>query len=142
MRKVWNEIVWFFKILFCIFIVFVVCWMFYVIIVVLDVQNNLFIEIYFFVIFFVYFYFSVNCIIYIFGNKRFRKGFMCFVGCVFFIKLLFIFNLDIIVKRIGSIFFISFFVISEFYFFYFNKKYFINIFFFVCIIFSFFNVKF
>lgn len=142
MRKVWNEIVWFFKILFCIFIVFVVCWMFYVIIVVLDVQNNLFIEIYFFVIFFVYFYFSVNCIIYIFGNKRFRKGFMCFVGCVFFIKLLFIFNLDIIVKRIGSIFFISFFVISEFYFFYFIKKYFINIFFFVCIIFSFFNVKF
>lgn len=59
------------KVLFCVFVVFVVCWIFYCIIMILDVGDNFFIEVYFFVIFLVYLYLSVNCIIYIIGNKKF-----------------------------------------------------------------------
>lgn len=67
----WNEMVCLLKVLFCVFVVFVVCWIFYCIIMILDVEDNFFIEVYFFFIFLVYLYLSVNCIIYIIGNKKF-----------------------------------------------------------------------
>lgn len=141
MRKAWNETVRSSKTLFCIFIVFVVCWTPYAITVALDVQNNLSTEIHLFVTLLAHFHSSVNCIIYTSGNKRFRKGLMRLIGCASSTKSSFTSNPDTTAKRTGSTSSTSPSVTSESYSPQFTKKHPINTFSSVCTISSSFNVQ-
>lgn len=141
MRKAWNETVRSSKTLFCIFIVFVVCWTPYAITVALDVQNNLSTEIHLFVTLLAHFHSSVNCIIYTSGNKRFRKGLMRLIGCASSTKSSFTSNPDTTAKRTGSTSSTSPSVTSESYSPHFNKKHPVNTFSSVCTISSSFNVQ-
>ncbi|XP_061191027.1 melatonin receptor type 1B-like [Saccostrea echinata] len=72
MRRVWEETVRSSKMLFCIFVAFVVCWTPYAIVLVLDVQDNFSTKVHLFITLVAHIHSSVNCIIYFAGNKRFR----------------------------------------------------------------------
>lgn len=73
MRRAWNETVRSSKVLFCVFVVFVVCWTPYCIIMILDVEDNFSTEVYLFLTLLAHLHSSVNCIIYTTGNKKFRE---------------------------------------------------------------------
>ncbi|XP_061192613.1 melatonin receptor type 1A-like [Saccostrea echinata] len=81
MRKARTETVRSSKTLFCIFVVFFVCWTPYAITVALDVQNNLSTEVHLFVTLLAHLHSSVNCIIYIMGIKRFPMGVLSLCAC-------------------------------------------------------------
>lgn len=74
MRRAWNETIRSSKVLFCVFVVFVVCWTPYCIIMILDVEDNFSTEVYLFLTLLAHLHSSVNCIIYTTGNKKFRLG--------------------------------------------------------------------
>ncbi|XP_065921329.1 melatonin receptor type 1B-B-like isoform X2 [Magallana gigas] len=76
MRRAWNETVRSSKVLFCVFVVFVVCWTPYCIIMILDVEDNFSTEVYLFLTLLAHLHSSVNCIIYTTGNKKFRGQIM------------------------------------------------------------------
>ncbi|XP_062585386.1 melatonin receptor type 1C-like [Saccostrea cucullata] len=80
MRKAWSETVRSSKTLFCIFVVFVICWTPYAITIALDVQDSLSTEVHLFVTLLAHLHSSVNCIIYTVGNKRFRMGILRLCG--------------------------------------------------------------
>lgn len=74
MRRAWNETVRSSKVLFCVFLVFVVCWTPYCITVIIDVADNFPTEVHLFVTLLAHLHSSINCIIYTTGNKKFRRG--------------------------------------------------------------------
>eukprot|EP00105_Crassostrea_gigas_P034256 XP_019918404.1 PREDICTED: melatonin receptor type 1B [Crassostrea gigas] len=74
MRRAWNETIRSSKVLFCVFVVFVVCWTPYCITMILDVGDNFSTEVHLFVTLLAHLHSSVNCIIYTTGNKKFRLG--------------------------------------------------------------------
>lgn len=98
MRKAWNETVRSSKTLFCIFVVFLICWTPYAVTVTLDMQNNFSTEIHLFITLLAHFHSSVNCIIYTTGNKRFRMGILRCFGCTSSQKS-FCSNPDVISKK-------------------------------------------
>ncbi|XP_048758268.1 melatonin receptor type 1B-like [Ostrea edulis] len=101
MRKAWNETVRSSKTLFCIFVVFLICWTPYAVTVTLDMQNNFSTEIHLFITLLAHFHSSVNCIIYTTGNKRFRMGILRCFGCTSSQKS-FCSNPDVISKKTHS----------------------------------------
>ncbi|XP_052686897.1 melatonin receptor type 1B-A-like [Crassostrea angulata] len=81
MRRAWNETVRSSKVLFCVFVVFVVCWTPYCIIMIPDVEDNFSTEVYLFLTLLAHLHSSVNCIIYTTGNKKFRGQIMRHFRC-------------------------------------------------------------
>ncbi|XP_033756111.1 melatonin receptor type 1B-like isoform X2 [Pecten maximus] len=79
--KAWNETVRTSKTLFIIFTLFMMCWTPYAVVIAIDIGDRLSMEVHLFVTMIAHTHSSLNCIIYIFSNQRFRRSALGILGC-------------------------------------------------------------
>ncbi|XP_060068609.1 melatonin receptor type 1B-A-like [Ylistrum balloti] len=79
--KAWNETIRTSKTLLVIFTLFLLCWTPYAIVIAIDIEDRLSMEVHLFVTMVAHTHSSLNCVVYIVSNQRFRRSVIGFLGC-------------------------------------------------------------
>lgn len=82
-KKIWSEIVKASRILFIIFMIYIVCWAPYAVLIVIDMDSHMSTEIHLFVTFLAHLHSSANCVIFFICNREFRRCVIKMLTCQF-----------------------------------------------------------